>query len=375
VNAQREENVTFRILSAIGIILVVMGHMGYNQFEFEMWLPYYSFHMALFAFISGYFYSSKNDDHIGRFLLKKTKTILLQYFAVSLLYLLIQTLLKSRGVTFGLEYNIYNWLIRPWVRCQPLGFNIATWFMIALFITETIYIFLRAATKMIPNDRLRDVLLLLLIGVGASAVITNSPYPEEWQRVWLRPIFLCFFCHSGYSYRKYIEGKIRVSKSVLLLSMFLIRALLISGYGKVDYGLWNCDFGGIPWWVVILTTIIGISFWLIVAKTISTIVSKDGILVQIGRHTREIMSHHLFTAFLWHGAIYFCYQFLSLGTPFNIGDWKEKLYFRYEPWGGYSLITTVVSISLVLVAVRFRDKCIAKVKDRFRYGNKLWAKE
>ena len=312
-----------------------MGHMGYTQFEFEMWLPYYSFHLALFAFISGYFYSVNNDSHTIRFILKKARTILLPYFLISLFYLLLQTWLGNYGVSFGLKFSLYNWLVRPWIKCQPLGFNIATWFMISIFITEAIYVLSRAITKLVAKDeRSRDILLLFIIGVGAITVISYSPYPEEWQRVWLRPIFLCLFCHLGYCYRRYFEGRVHLSYSMLFLVTLISRAILIKNFGKIDYGLWNCDFGGTPWWVVILTSIFGIGFWLSVAKIITPIVSKEGVLVQIGRHTREIMSHHLLAAFLWHGTIYLFHLLFALGEAFDINEWKAKLYFRYAPWGG-----------------------------------------
>lgn len=49
-------NHTLGILSAFGIIFVVLGHVGENIFTLNEWFPYYSFHMPLFIFISGYFF-------------------------------------------------------------------------------------------------------------------------------------------------------------------------------------------------------------------------------------------------------------------------------------------------------------------------------
>lgn len=46
-------NNKMNILKAIGIITVVIGHTWSNVFA---WFPTYSFHMALFMFISGYFF-------------------------------------------------------------------------------------------------------------------------------------------------------------------------------------------------------------------------------------------------------------------------------------------------------------------------------
>ena len=52
----REENKQMRILSAIGMILVVAGHLGYSLFDVGGLFPYYSFHVFIFLFVSGYFY-------------------------------------------------------------------------------------------------------------------------------------------------------------------------------------------------------------------------------------------------------------------------------------------------------------------------------
>ena len=61
-----KENKIFRILSAIGIILVVAGHLGYNLFEIGDLFPYYSFHVFIFLFVSGYFYKKEAEESFLR---------------------------------------------------------------------------------------------------------------------------------------------------------------------------------------------------------------------------------------------------------------------------------------------------------------------
>lgn len=65
-------NQKFNILSALGIILVVGGHSGVG---FLPWFPPYSFHMPLFIFISGYFFSSPPPPTNEFSLQKKQKII------------------------------------------------------------------------------------------------------------------------------------------------------------------------------------------------------------------------------------------------------------------------------------------------------------
>ncbi len=60
------ENKEFRILSAIGIILVAAGHLGYNIFEIGELFPYYSFHVFIFLFVSGNFFYKTGSAAIWR---------------------------------------------------------------------------------------------------------------------------------------------------------------------------------------------------------------------------------------------------------------------------------------------------------------------
>lgn len=46
---KHNENIQFRILSAIGIILVVAGHLDFQVFDVGGLFPYYSFHVFIFC--------------------------------------------------------------------------------------------------------------------------------------------------------------------------------------------------------------------------------------------------------------------------------------------------------------------------------------
>lgn len=48
-------NMQFAVLSALGMFFVVDGHLNNSYLDIGGLFPYYSFHMPLFAFISGYF--------------------------------------------------------------------------------------------------------------------------------------------------------------------------------------------------------------------------------------------------------------------------------------------------------------------------------
>lgn len=71
----------FKILYAIGIIFVVIGHCGGGGINIlSDWFPPYAFHLQLFAFASGYFYKSSSEEYIGKYILKKIKTLLVPLY-------------------------------------------------------------------------------------------------------------------------------------------------------------------------------------------------------------------------------------------------------------------------------------------------------
>lgn len=64
-------NMQFCILSALGMFFVVDGHLNNSYLDIGGLVPYYSFHMPLFAFISGYFYKKGSEHLLGVYAKKK----------------------------------------------------------------------------------------------------------------------------------------------------------------------------------------------------------------------------------------------------------------------------------------------------------------
>lgn len=62
-------NLQFKLLSAIGIIIIVSGHCYHGGISLAYeWFPTYSFNLALLVFISGYFYKPVHEEHFLKYL-------------------------------------------------------------------------------------------------------------------------------------------------------------------------------------------------------------------------------------------------------------------------------------------------------------------
>ncbi|WMC91822.1 acyltransferase family protein [Kineothrix sp. MB12-C1] len=98
---QAKENEVFRILLAIGIILVVAGHADFHVFDFGGLFPYYSFHVAIFLFVSGYFYNEDDEAHIGKYIKRKALHLLVPYFLWNMFYGFVAFVLRFFGFFIG----------------------------------------------------------------------------------------------------------------------------------------------------------------------------------------------------------------------------------------------------------------------------------
>ena len=64
------------IYRAFGIILMVMGHIGFGG-KFDKFI--HAFHMPMFFFISGFFYKEKVVD-MRKYIINKAKKLMIPYF-------------------------------------------------------------------------------------------------------------------------------------------------------------------------------------------------------------------------------------------------------------------------------------------------------
>jgi fucose 4-O-acetylase-like acetyltransferase len=121
------------ILKALGIIVVVIGHI-YQPFT---WFPPYSYHMALFIFISGFFYKTGYEDQVKNFLKRRIVGLALPYFGYLLFYALVTQFLY---VKFNIKlcdfpvFSLYNFFVAPFISGHQFHLFLAGWFVIELLV-------------------------------------------------------------------------------------------------------------------------------------------------------------------------------------------------------------------------------------------------
>lgn len=114
------------ISKAIGIILMIMGHIGFGD-VFDYFI--HSFHMPLFFFLTGYLYTKKNN--FLKYVLKKVKSLLVPYYLFSIVFFIIKTVIY--------DFSIGDLVTIFFLPTNNIPIAGALWFLMSLFFSDLIY--------------------------------------------------------------------------------------------------------------------------------------------------------------------------------------------------------------------------------------------
>jgi len=298
------------ILSAIAISFVILGHIKNDYTSIGSlfgWFPYYAFHLPLFLFISGYFFQEIPEDHFfrffGKFLWKKIKTLVIPFYVINSIFLIITLIMEPWGIVPAHHYGVLEWLVSPFIYLQPATYSAPSWYLMALFFTEIVYLLLRRCICLIiRKDLARDIVILLLCLLLSMAAIwfRNTHDVSETALVYLRSVVMLAFLPVGRIYRRYLEKLDRLPSLAYFAIAFAIQAAIIflspKQYPGFDlYIMEQFDLTGI---LYILAGLTGIMLWLRISRLIASIPAKSHFLTFMGSNTLFIMSFHLFGMFL-----------------------------------------------------------------------------
>jgi len=322
----------FKFLYAIGIIAVVAGHcenggisLGYEFF------PPTAFHLPLFVFVSGYFFKADDTDCMGKSILKKAKRLLLPMYLWNIVYGLFVLLLKSAGFTFGGDFNLYNLLFAPWVDGNQFGYNMGGWFLAPLFM---IYLF-NLCVYRIGKKRINAWLLTpIYIALGMLGIyMVWHGYNCGIGLMMVRMAYFLPFYAFGILYREKIEGKLKVNNFMYFGIILLIQLVLILMYREAKgytYS-WCNTFDNL--YMPYIIPLLGILFWLRIAKIVEPIIPKCKYLLTVADNTYAIMIHQ-FLGFMLVKLLFGIVHNITNGRIFMAFSWesfKSDIWYYYTP--------------------------------------------
>lgn len=211
------------IVKALLIFFVVIGHAAspYNGYI-------YLFHVPGFFFISGYLTKIETGS-VWEFFIKKTRTLLLPYFCINILFFLIHYLFSFTpfGSLFFKSQMTWNGLLDGLVRfiryTATTEIGGASWFLLALFHASVLTKIVVSITRHFRSKGYLQAFLCLLIYIVSCYL--------HAKRIFLPYIFdlglhASFYYFIGYYFRKHnifqvgINHIYAVAVSVFILFFF-----------------------------------------------------------------------------------------------------------------------------------------------------------
>ena len=322
-------NQKFNILSALGIVLVVGGHCG---FEFIDWFPIYSFHMALFMFISGYFFTQQG---FGNFFIKKFKRLVIPLLSWNAFYGVVMTVLVAYGFTelYHQDLTLRSLFWDPFTMGWQFWFNGPSWFAGTLFLVQLVYWFL----YWISGKRMALIgaftLFLHIVAIWlALHHYADYCYEGYFSNAGLgasRVLYCVFFYWLGHLYRLKLESRDSFSVDKIVC-LFICNALIL-GFATPHVGVVvnTMAFPTHKYWVPVVVSCTGIWLYLQFAEVLKTHVSDNELISYIGRHSWDIMVHQFFFFWILNTLLLWLknYGILNLNT-FDYAQYMHDIYFR-----------------------------------------------
>lgn len=281
-----KKEIYMNYVKAFAIIAMVIGHTHspFNQ-------VIYQYHMAMFMFVSGYFYKDYYSDHPVRFLGKRIKSLYLPFVLYNVLFIILSNILSWIGAVDNTPFVINLTTLKEFVKSM-LSFNAYVnylggfWFVKTLFITALMFCGLSFVLKKIRlgKEWWRAILILLIYSAEWGILYNKVNLSKNFIQA---PMALIIF-YFGYLYNKY-KTKIKLNIKYLLISVALIA--INSRYNIVDMD--SLNYGDPIFYI--LSSLSGIYINIFVADLLYRKFGNIKYLNFIGISTYNILAFHLLT--------------------------------------------------------------------------------
>jgi fucose 4-O-acetylase-like acetyltransferase len=342
----------FCILSALAMIMIVAGHADYNILTVGDLFPYYSFHVPLFMFISGYFYRRQEEEHPLAYLKKKVRRLLVPYFVWNLVYGLIAWALRAwAGFSLGEAVSLKSLFLEPFLNGYQYLYNFAAWFVPVLFIIEVMNLCMRLILKKIRLDC--EWLILagtLLVGM---AVVSLAIGGHVWGLYKMpgRILFLFPCFQMGQFYYSKLERHDTMKNLPYFAIVIGVQVVLHLTCGGLAYSaVWCTGFANGPV-IPYVTCVSGIAFWLRAAKVLTPVLGKSRAVLYLGKNTYAVMMHHVMAFMLVKMVLAAIAAHTGLCADFDFEQFHSNIDYYYLAGGkeAFKMVYLAAGVGLPLL--------------------------
>lgn len=333
-NQDSQINLQFKLLSAIGIIIIVSGHCYHGGISLAYeWFPTYSFNLSLLVFISGYFYKPKYEESVLKYIWKRTKRLLIPAYIWNIVYGLFVLVTADAGYTIGAEVNFYNLFIMPFVDGEAFAYNLGSWFVYPLFLVCVFNVLFRKLMGLLKlkNEYVFTAIYLVIGMIGIQLAIDG--HNMGIFRLLTRAMFFLPCFQIGRLYNAKLEKKDTLNSIAYFAIIFAVQLLLLTFFENLEYtpsSMTKFTNGVV---IPYVTSITGISFWLRISRLLTPIVKNWKFIRLISDNTYSIMIHQM----IGYMSVKWIFYLLSILTPlfadFNAFSMRTNIWYYYLPNG------------------------------------------
>lgn len=344
-------SLSFKMLYVLGIFMIVDGHIGsFDYLDLGGLLRYQNYHIAIFMFVSGYFLNLSRS--YKDFFKRKLMRLLLPLYLWNIFYGFLCWYLNSRqDFALGGDLNLNNLLLAPLTDGHQFIYNMASWFIVPLFLVQTISFMILKPFAEIKEEKFqsRTSIIFFILSLFIACICVPHAVDNQGARnlllTFYRTIYFMPAFALGFCYRHFIEKHDTLNSPayfIIILSVISCLEVLFPNYNHVPSWL---DFINEPMIAIYAISLLSIMFWVRVARVLSPLIEKSSALMYCANHTFDIMMHH-FIGFM-------CIKFIfyNLGTPADtniLSRIKTDIWYYPFPVSEEKCAWLYISISIVI---------------------------
>lgn len=369
-------NYEFKTLYAIGILLVISGHFGSQFLSIYKLIPYDSFHMPMFMFASGYFYSPHNVDNIqnvGRQIKKKIYRLVIPYYIWNVFYCFIGYMLNKYtvlNIKSGIT-DIKSFITEPFLKGLGSGYNCAAWFLIALFLVETIYIFFRFMVRKTKLNNEYMIIFFLLVIAASMIYLSKAGWVNIVSTLIIRTGYLLFWYGTGFFYKVKLEEITRKLNDWLVLmgdfGITVILRLTVEKGQDVRSIIYDAQFSPDVYYVFIRATL-GIIFWLRICYIITPYLKNSKIMLYLANHTFSLMMHQGMAGLVINSLVRYIKPEIIDDVRYTTAIWSH-FSSRNIVLLIYVVLIPIMILSIIYVYDMCKDKCLKLINYKLEASN------
>ena len=315
-------------------------------------------------FTSGYFLNLKKKT--STFILSKTQTLLLPLYGWNIFYgLFCQILNKKLSFNLDTPFTLYNIFIAPITDGHQFLFNLASWFIIPLFILQTLTHFLLSHNYQNSFNFSKTIIIFFITIITLSSLtlsITPAPLNKDFSLTILRSIYFYPSFAFGLLYKYVLEKKDTLPNIYYFPTIILLLSIIYLIYPNyLHTPSWLHDINEPPF-ILFIISFLSILFWLRISKILSPIIKQSKTLNLISQKTFAIMMHHFIGFFFIKSILSFTFKDFN-HLAFHTNIWYTYFLFNEEiitPL--YLIITLVITLLIDFTKQRFYDTINHSIK-------------